>query len=136
MEQQIKKKILIVEDDDNMRSALTQHFSVGNFTVLSAQNGRIGLECALKEMPDIILLDVMMPELDGVTVMNTLRTANAWGKDVPIILLTSLFEEDDLMQKIKSASGDVRKYYSFKDGTSLAKVTEKVNRMLDPGASH
>lgn len=125
---QIHKKILIVEDDDNMRSALTSHFIAEQFEVSSASDGNIGLEYALKDHPDIIILDVMMPGQDGVSVMNTLRKAGGWGKNVPIILLTSLFEEDDVLQKVHKED---RVVYGFKDGLSLAEITRKVREQLD-----
>lgn len=125
---QIHKKILIVEDDDNMRSALTHHFTAEQFEVSSASDGNIGLEYALNDHPDIILLDVMMPGQDGVSVMNTLRKAGDWGNDVPIILLTSLFEEDDVLQKVRKED---HVEYGFKDGLSLAEITRKVREQLD-----
>lgn len=126
----IKKKILIVDDDDNMRTALTYHFTAEGFTVFSEPDGKLGLLRALAEKPDIILLDVMMPGLDGVTVMNELRHANDWGNNVPIILLTSLFEEDDIMQRVPVAEKGKSECYGLKDGLSLAQIVEKVNRRL------
>ena len=114
-----------------MRTALVYHFSSAGFNVLSAENGRIGLDLALKEIPDIILLDVMMPELDGVTVMNTLRKANDWGKNVPIIFLTSLFDDDDIMQGVPASERGNPEYSGFKDRLSLADIVEKVKKRLE-----
>lgn len=131
----IKKKILIVDDDDNMRTALAYHFTAEGFTVFSESDGKLGLVCALAEKPDIILLDVMMPGLDGVTVMNELRRANDWGKNVPIILLTSLFEEDDIMQGVPAAEKGKSECYGLKDSLSLAEIVEKVNKRLAERAS-
>lgn len=123
------KKILIVEDDDNLRSALSYHFTAEGFTVFSESDGRLGLARALSEKPDIILLDVMMPGLNGIVVMNEVRRSNDWGSNVPIIILTSLFVEDDIMQGMP-ADDQNADTYSFKDTLSLKQITEKVNRRL------
>lgn len=128
MNQIHKKKILIAEDDDNMRSALTSHFIAEQFEVSSASDGEIALDIAQKDHPDIILLDVMMPGQDGVSVMKTIRKVDDWGKNVPIILLTSLFEEDDVMQRVHKED---RVEYGLKDGLSLAEITRKVREQLD-----
>ena len=69
------KKILVIEDEPEMRSNLTTILRLEKFHPLPAENGRIGIELAKKERPDLILCDVMMPELDGYGVIAALRTA-------------------------------------------------------------
>ena len=66
---------------------LERKFSDEGMTVFTASNGREGLDVALKEHPEVIMLDIMMPEMDGFDVMRHLQE-DEWGKDVPIILLT------------------------------------------------
>ncbi|MBI2100268.1 MAG: response regulator [Candidatus Vogelbacteria bacterium] len=122
------KKILIVEDDANMREVLVNRFTAEHFIVVSASDGPSGLVVALREEPDIILLDIMMPGLDGMTVMKKIRQSNAWGKQVPIILLTSLSANDSIMRGIVE---DEPAYYIIKDNFSLDDVVAKVKERLE-----
>ncbi len=82
------KTILIVDDEESLVNVLARKFEEEGVKVLTAPNGKIGLETALAEHPDIILLDIMMPEMDGFDVMRHLQQ-DEWGKTVPIILLTN-----------------------------------------------
>ena len=83
------KKILIVDDDENIRDVLTQSLVAKKYNVLQARNGQEGLEMALKEHPDLILLDMLMPIMDGMTTLKNIRK-DPWGEDVPVIILTNL----------------------------------------------
>jgi DNA-binding NarL/FixJ family response regulator len=82
------KKILVIEDESEMRRDLTTILRLENFHPLPAENGRIGVELAKKEKPDLILCDVMMPELDGYGVIDALR-ADAKTATIPLIFLTA-----------------------------------------------
>lgn len=68
-----QKKILIVEDEKNLREAIADVLHNRNFISLQAKNGREGLKLALKEHPDLILLDLLMPEMDGMTAFEKIR---------------------------------------------------------------
>ncbi len=128
MEQEQKnQKIVIIEDDTNMREALVHRFAAEHFIVFSASDGPSGLARALLEEPDIVLLDIMMPGIDGMEVMKKLREASEWGKHVPIILLTSLEADERIMKGIVA---DEPAYYVIKDNFSLSDVVEKVNERL------
>ena len=83
----LKKIILIVEDDRSLLHALTDKFKLEGFHVLNSENGKEGLEMALKEEPDAILLDILMPIMDGLTMLGELRQANSWGRRVPVVIL-------------------------------------------------
>src|SRR3989344_6191825 len=87
-----KKKVLIVEDELDLLGVLAQKFEMEKFEVLQAPDGKIGLAEALRVRPDLILLDIVMPVMDGMTMLKKLRE-DSWGKDVPIILLTNLSDE-------------------------------------------
>lgn len=128
MYQKNKQRILVVEDDTNMREALFQRFAKEGFSAMAASDGEAGFERALLERPDIILLDIMMPGLDGMTVMKKIRQSNDWGKHVPIILLTSLSANDSIMRGIVE---DEPAYYIVKDNFSLDDVVEKVKERLE-----
>lgn len=84
-----KPVILIVEDEVPMLKALEFKFTRGNFTVKEAHDGAQGLAIALKVHPDIILLDILMPKMDGITMLRELRK-DTWGKTACVIILTNL----------------------------------------------
>lgn len=119
------KSILIVEDEADLRQALKTVFSYEDFTVYTAQDGEEGLNTALEKKPDIILLDVLMPKKDGVTVLKELR-ADSWGKNVKVIILTAL---DDLekVAEIITAGGDD---YIVKTNITLSAIAQKVKEKL------
>lgn len=87
--QEKKQSILIVEDEVSLRNALRDKFLREGFHVLEARDGEEGLEVALREHPDLILLDIVMPKMDGMTMLGKIR-ADAWGKNVKVIVLTNL----------------------------------------------
>src|ERR1700745_1827246 len=89
------KKILVIEDEPEMRRNLTTVLRLEKFRPLPAENGRIGVELAKKEKPDLILCDVMMPELDGYGVIAALR-ADAETVTIPFIFLTAKGEKPDI----------------------------------------
>lgn len=93
------KRVLVVEDEQLTRQALVDELAGEGFEVLQAANGEEGLNTALREHPDLVLLDIVMPKMDGITVMSKLRE-DAWGKNVPIIMLTVLDSDDAILGKI------------------------------------
>lgn len=122
------KKILIVEDETPLRNALREKLTREDFGILEAKNGEEGLEVALREHPDLVLLDIVMPRMDGLTMMKKLRQANEWGKKVPIILLTNLTADDD---KINQAITDNEPaYYLVKSNYTIEDLVEKIRERL------
>ena len=125
------KKILVieeVEDDASLRQVLHDKLSLEGFKVLEAKDGEEGLTIALREQPDLILLDILMPKMDGITMMKKLRSANEWGKKVPIILLTNLDGHDE---KINQAiAEDEPAYFVVKSNLSISDLVEKVRERL------
>ena len=85
--------LLIVEDDIALMKAITGKFGKEGFDVLEAKNGVEGLEMALKHKPNLILLDIVMPKMDGITMLKKLR-GEEQGKDIPVILLTNLADAE------------------------------------------
>ena len=85
-----KSKILIVEDELSLVEALNRKFTKAGFEVLEANDGEVGLKMALDEKPDIVILDILMPKMDGIEAMKQIRQDKKWGKDVPIIMLTNI----------------------------------------------
>jgi len=119
-------KILIVEDETPLRTALVDTLLNEEFEVLEAKDGSEGLQTALEEKPDLILLDLLMPKMSGIQVMEKLRV-DSWGKKVPIIVLTNQIPDDQVM-------ADVTKYepayYLVKATLNLDEVVEKVKATL------
>src|SRR3989344_3072802 len=93
------KRVLVIEDEQLTRQALVDELTNQGYEALEAANGENGLSLALREHPDLILLDIVMPKMDGITVMSKLRE-DSWGKDVPIIMLTVLDSDDAILEKI------------------------------------
>lgn len=85
----MNRKILIVDDEPALLNALFDKFTRAGFTVIVAENGQAGLKSAYEHRPSLILLDIIMPVMDGLTMLNKLRQGR-WGKRVKVILLTNL----------------------------------------------
>lgn len=120
-----KNKILIVEDDLDLLEVLINKFTMEKFEVLQAPDGKIGLEVACKEHPDLILLDIIMPIMDGISMLGQLR-ADAWGKNVPVILLTNLSDEGKVAEAMHHGVYD----YLVKSDWSIDDVVKKVRLKL------
>jgi DNA-binding NarL/FixJ family response regulator len=99
------KKILIIEDEPEMRRNMLSLLHYRHYDPIAAENGRLGLESARREMPDLILCDVMMPELDGYDVLRTLQ-ADAKLAPIPFIFLTAKGERDDLRSGMNLGADD------------------------------
>jgi len=86
-------KIAIIEDDQAIAQMYRLKFEAEGYTVETAGNGKLGLELVEKMRPDIILLDIMMPEMNGDEMLEKLR-ATDWGKDIKVIILTNVGQEE------------------------------------------
>lgn len=84
-----KKSLLIVEDDIALRKVLNDRLTNDGFVTYEAQNGEEGLAQALAHHPDLIILDIFMPKMDGISMLAKLREADAWGKHVNVLVLTN-----------------------------------------------
>src|SRR3989344_7700045 len=118
-----KQTILIVEDELPLLKVYADRFSEEGFLVLKASNGQEGLDLAIKEKPDLILLDILMPVMDGLTMMQKLRENTTWGRAVPIMLLTNLSDDEKKIKKIVDENGPA--YYLVKLDWSLSAIIEK-----------
>src|SRR5678815_5462223 len=99
------KKILVIEDEPEMRRNLLTILKLEKFHPLGAENGQIGLSLARKEKPDLILCDVMMPELDGYGVLQALRDDPA-TLTTPFIFLTAKGEKPDIRAGMNLGADD------------------------------
>ena len=94
--------LLIVEDEADIRAFIISIFK-NNYQILEAENGEIGIAKALEKMPDLIISDIMMPEIDGIQLCNTLKT-NELTSHIPIILLTAKVGEENEIEGIKTGA--------------------------------
>lgn len=121
-----KHSVLIVEDETPLLKALTTQFSDREFEVHSAANGQEGLDLAMKHKPEIILLDLNMPRMDGATFMEHLRQDD-WGKEVPVIILTNLQPDDSIINSLARTNPA---YYLIKAEWDLGDIVDKVMEVL------
>ena len=123
-----KTKILIVEDELLIGKVYSEELRSNGFNVVMAENGKDGLELALSFKPDLILLDILMPVMDGLTMMDKLRKTNNYGKNVPVILLTNLSADEE--KTVQALAKNEPAYYLVKSDWDLSDVVEKIKERL------
>ncbi len=123
-----KQTILIVEDDIALRKVLVDKLTNESFDTLEGVDGEEGLEMAKTHHPDLILLDIFMPRMDGITMLSKLRAMDAWGKHVPVLVLTNSTDA----QTIAKVSGFGETDFLIKSEWSLealmVRIREKILR--------
>ena len=117
--------ILLVEDDSFLANIYKTKFEMEGFSVNVAENGELGLKEAKKKKPDLILLDILLPKMDGFTVLQHLKADSAL-KDVPVILLTNLGQKDDVEKGLKLGAAD----YLIKAHFKPSETVDKVKKVL------
>ena len=120
-----KYSVLIIEDEVQLLEALSEAFTVEGFEVSGASDGELGLQVALSKHPDIILLDIVMPKMDGLTMLKHLRS-DKWGQDVPVIILTNLSDYTSVADALQQGAHDflVKSNWDIKD--VIKKVKDKL----------
>ena len=118
----LKKKILIVEDEKSLAEALAAKLEKSGFISEMAFNGVEGLKKFNLLKPDLILLDIIMPEMDGIEMLKELRKTS----DIPVVMLTNLSDPEKLSEALESGSHD----YLIKSNYSLEGVIDKINEIL------
>lgn len=120
-----KKTVLVVDDEQDLRDAIATALSYEGFEVVSAADGEAGLAVAREHTPDLILLDIMMPKLDGIGMLKRVRETD-WGRKTPVIVMTVL---DDMskMAEVIEAGGDE---YIVKTKIALGTIVQKVKTRL------
>jgi DNA-binding response OmpR family regulator len=124
------RTVLIVEDDPAMLRGLQDNFKMKGYYVLTATDGRQALETALKERPDLILLDIMLPEINGYEVCSHIREK---GFDMPIIMLTAKDQEADIVLGLNLGADDyVTKPFSIKELMARAEAFMRRRKDTEP----
>ncbi len=126
MAERLNKKVLIVEDETPLRNAVSDILSFEGFDVFQAKNGQEGLDLALKEHPDIILLDLMMPIMDGLTMLEKLRVDQEYGKNAAVILLTNINDPEKVAMATEAGSYD----FLVKSDWNIEDVVVKIKTRL------
>jgi len=121
----MQKSILIIEDEVDIREAMSDALKQENYLVYTADNGEVGLRLALANKPDLILLDLVMPVMDGHTMLEKLRQ-DPWGKKAKVVVLSSM---DDVRNVAQAHQGDLTDYL-IKSNSSLKELINKVRESL------
>jgi two-component system, OmpR family, alkaline phosphatase synthesis response regulator PhoP len=121
----MSKIILVVEDEEALREALRDKLGREGFTVLEAKNGEDGLRVAEEHHPDVILLDIIMPKMDGVTMLQKVRESD-WGKVVRVIVLSNLADDEHA----QAAAAKWNAEYLVKSNWKLEALIEKIHSTL------
>jgi two-component system alkaline phosphatase synthesis response regulator PhoP len=120
-----KRKILIVDDDDSLRNALKDKINQEGFDALTASDGEEGLKIGIKEKPDLILLDVFMPKINGIKMLKKLRE-DEWGEHVPVLLLSNDDDPEHIRETLKDNATD----YLIKSDWGLEDIIKKIKETL------
>lgn len=121
----MKKRVLIVEDETDIREAMADYLEQHDYNVSQAENGEVGLRVALEEKPDVILLDLMMPVMDGHAMLDKLRH-DSWGRDAKVVIMSAM----DDVTNIGSAYQTGITEYIIKSNASLEELAKKVREVL------
>lgn len=124
-----KKIILLVEDEELMLIPLTEKLVKQGFNVVMAHDGEEGVALALEKHPDLVVLDIIMPKMDGMAAMKKIREDEDWGKDVPIIMLSNLSDPD----KISDAANYNVFDFLVKTDWKLDDVVDFIKQKLELG---
>jgi len=122
----IMSKVLLVEDDEVLARMYQTKFQHDGYQTVIAYSGQEGIDFAAKEKPDVILLDIMMPHVDGFQVLKTIKSNPEISK-IPIIVLTNLGTSEILIKEAKRLGADD---YLIKYQISAKEVVEKVEKYL------
>jgi two-component system, OmpR family, alkaline phosphatase synthesis response regulator PhoP len=126
---QQSKSILLVEDDRFLRKAAEATLRRHGFTVRTAADGEEALQRVRDEAPDLVLLDLIMPKLQGFEVLRILKQDPA-TKQIPVVVLSNLGQESDVQQALQSGAAA----YFIKANLSLQDLVTQVHRVLTGGA--
>ncbi len=119
------KKILLIEDEQALQKTVGDRLSQEGYEIISALDGEIGLNLANAKKPDLILLDLILPKIQGLDVLKKLKETKE-TKEIPVIILTNLEE----MEKINKALELGATAYLVKANYSLEELVEKIKNLL------
>ena len=125
MEESEKKRvILIIEDEGLLRELLVEKMRLEGFGTLEASDGDVGLEIALREQPDMILLDILMPKMGGMEVLKRLRE-DEQGRSIPVIILSNLSGKENIAEGAERGAVE----YLIKSNFGLEEIVAKIKEI-------
>lgn len=128
--QRTARRVLVIDDERAIRLLCRVNLAASGMEVIEAENGRAGLELARKERPDLVLLDVMMPDVDGWTVASELAESDE-TRDIPVVFLTARAEPAD--RRMGEQLGGVGYLVKPFDPVSIGDVVEEVLSRIERG---
>ncbi len=120
-----RKKILVVEDSSYLADSLVDMLAIKNYESLVAPTGREAVEMAISEQPDLILLDIRLPDIDGYEVFRRIRS-NPWGATAKIMVLTASESTDNISKNIDLPT----EYVLFKPEWSVSDLLKRIEERL------
>ena len=120
-----RSSVLIVEDDEDIRTLYKTALLDAQMTVYTAKDGRDGVELALKHHPSVILMDIMMPNLNGHEAVRKIR-ADSWGKDAKVIFLTNFSDAENVVYAVEEGS----EAYIVKANAEIEEVVNNVRTAM------
>lgn len=117
--------VLLIEDDKSLIEMYQLRFQEDNFNLLLAEDGAAGLELARTKQPDIILLDIMLPKMDGFAVLTEIKKAEA-TKNIPVLMMTNLAQQADIDKGKQLGADD----YIIKSSLTPSQVSAKIKTFL------
>lgn len=120
------KKILFIEDEPTLQKAINKFLENEGYEAISAIDGKLGISMAKKILPDLILLDLILPKMNGFEVLKELRKDES-TKNIPIIVLTNLEGSADVEKAISLGAKD----YLVKANYELSEIAEKISKTLN-----
>ena len=125
----MSKKILIVEDDTFLANTLSEYLKDEGFNVHLAENGLEGFDMCKKHKPDLIVCDINMPKMDGLTMLKKIRS-NDWGKKLRILMLTNYSDEDKVLEALKNSVFNYLIKSDWELEAVVAKIKEQINKSV------
>jgi DNA-binding response OmpR family regulator len=119
------KKILIIEDDEMLRGIMTQRLAGEHYNVVQAVDGSAGLQAIKDEKPDLVLLDLMLPIMDGFNVLEAAKKDDAISS-IPIVILSNLSQKEDIERAMKLGAHD----YWIKIEFASDEIMEKIREII------
>lgn len=122
-----KAKVVVVEDDPDLLEALVRQFRSDGFDVFSGRNGREGVSRVLQVRPDLIVLDLLMPEMNGHEMMRELLRNREWVREIPVVVLTNYAPID---QKVEGWLQRMSTAYVIKSEMGLDEIVGRAKELL------
>ncbi len=120
------KKILVIEDDKFLRELISQKLIKEGYDIAEAVDGEKGVESVKKEKPDLVLLDLILPGIDGFEVLSRIKSNPALAQ-VPVIVLSNLGQKDDIERGLKMGAAD----YLIKAHFTPSEIINKIRAVLE-----